>query len=115
VVLYTMGLHLSLATDDATAWQTAPVGSATVLQNSQCTVYPALASASPSGNTWTVTVPVTCAASYAGDKQVRLYAVSQSGPVSGWQLRGTWTARAQIDYVSPASGSADTAVTACPP
>jgi RHS repeat-associated protein len=91
LIRYTAGSHtLSLRNDTDTAWSTAAVGSAAGLQNSQCAVDTAAAGASGTGDTLVVNVPVLFASSYAGFKNIYMYASSVSGPVSGWQDKGDW-------------------------
>ena len=63
VIAYgTAGHELYLLNDQATNWSVGAVGVGPTLQNSQCTVSPQTAGASPNGNAWTITVPVTFAA-----------------------------------------------------
>jgi hypothetical protein len=92
VILYGTSAHtLSLMDDAGTGWLPAvAVGTGPGPQNSQCAVDTVTAGASPSGNTWTVNVPVTFAASYNGLKRIYMSAISQSGASSGWQDRGSW-------------------------
>jgi hypothetical protein len=104
VVQYKTADHtLYLLNDAGTGWTSGAIGAGPLLQNSQCAVNPQAAGASPSGTTWTVNVPVTFAAGYAGAKSVWLYASGPAG-ASGWQLLGSWTARARIDSVLPGPG-----------
>jgi hypothetical protein len=104
VVASTTATHaLSLLNDAGTAWMTGTIGAGPTLQNSPCTVQTLTAGASPSGNTWTVNVPVTFAAGYSGAKQLLLAAIGVSGQSSGWQDRGDWTARPRVDGVWPSS------------
>jgi hypothetical protein len=103
VVRYTTADHtLWLLNDANTGWTNGAIGAGPLLQNSQCAVNPQ-AGASPSGTTWTVNVPITFAASYAGPKSVWLDA-SGPGGTSAWHLLGSWTARARIDSVLPSPG-----------
>jgi hypothetical protein len=83
--------QLNLLNNGATAWQTATLGAATTLQNSQCSVNVATATAVPSGNTLTLTLPMTFQAGYAGGKNIYMYDSDISGSNSGWQQEGTWT------------------------
>jgi hypothetical protein len=104
VVRYTTADHtLWLLNDANTGWTSGAIGAGPLLQNSQCAVNPQAAGASPSGTTWTVNVPITFAASYAGPKSVWLDA-SGPGGTSAWHLLGSWTARARIDSVLPGPG-----------
>jgi len=74
-----------------------------LLWNSQCTVHVASAGASPSGNAWTVSVPVMFAPGYVGAKHLYLSAIGMRGQSSGWQDRGDWTVRPRVDGVWPVS------------
>ena len=104
VVQYKTADHtLYLLNDAGTGWTSGAIGVGPLLQNSQCAVNPVAAGASPSGTTWTVNVPITFAAGYAGAKSVWLYASGPAG-ASGWQLLGTWTARARVDSAWPSPG-----------
>jgi hypothetical protein len=84
--------QLSLFNDGATAWLAATLGAATTLQNSQCSVNMATATAVPSGNTLTLTLPMTFQPAYAGAKNIYMYDSDVSGANSGWQQEGAWTA-----------------------
>jgi parallel beta-helix repeat protein len=91
-VNYTPGNNsIALANNAVTAWSTATLGSSTLLTNSQCTVNPALATAVASGDTLTVTIPVTFAAAFAGAKTTWGYANDQTGFSNGYQVTGSWT------------------------
>jgi imidazole glycerol phosphate synthase subunit HisF len=83
--------RIDLLNDNATAWMAATPGAATTLQNSQCSLNVATATASPSGNSLTLNVTVTFQPSFAGAKNVYLHAVDVSGSNSGWQQLGAWT------------------------
>ena len=48
------------------------------------------ASATPSGNNLTLSVPVTFKPPFTGAKQVWMYATGTTGN-SGWLNKGTWT------------------------
>jgi hypothetical protein len=66
-------------------------GVAGTLSNSQCSVNVASASVTGSGNTLTLSVPLTFTGAFAGAKNVYLWATSTGGQNSGYQQRGTWT------------------------
>ena len=83
--------QLSLFNDGATAWLAATLGAATTLQNSQCSVNVATATAVPSGNTLTLNLAMTFQPAYTGVKNVSMFATDSSGSNSGWQQEGTWT------------------------
>ena len=84
------------ANDGATPLTAAP-GAATTLQNSQCSLNVAGVTVSQSGNNLTLTVPMTFQTSYAGAKNIYLYAADVSGANTGWVRETTWTV--------PSSGS----------
>jgi hypothetical protein len=83
--------QISLLDDNGTAWQAAILGSASTLQNSQCSINVAAATIAMSGDTLTWNVPMTFMPAYAGAKNTYLYAVDVSGSNSGWQQLGGWT------------------------
>jgi hypothetical protein len=114
LMYYDRAAHRLFMTNDAgTAWASGAVGSSGTLQNSQCAVDLAAASASPSGTTLTVTLPVTFRPAYAGTKNIYMYGAN-AVLNSGWQTRGTWTVPGggapptvgvTADSVAPVSGS----------
>ena len=81
---------LYLASDDVSSWTSQTIGTAGTLQNSQCSVNVGAASATPSGNNLTLSVPVTFKPPFTGAKQVWMYATGTTGN-SGWLNKGTWT------------------------
>ncbi len=83
--------QVGLLNDASTAWTTATVGSATTLQNSQCSLNLAAASVAQSGNTMTVNLTITFTSAYAGAKNIYMYAADISGANTGWLQRGSWT------------------------
>jgi uncharacterized repeat protein (TIGR01451 family) len=102
--------QVNLLNDGATAWEAATLGSAATLQNNQCSVNVAAATAVPSGNTLTLTLPMTFKPAYAGAKNIYMYDSDVSGANSGWQQEGTWTVTAGSGVpstvsVTPSSGS----------
>ena len=91
ILYYQPGTNqLNLLHDGATAWQAATLGAATTLQNSQCSVNVATATAALGGNMFTWNVPMTFKPVYAGAKNIYLYAADISGSNSGWQQEGGW-------------------------
>jgi hypothetical protein len=82
---------INLAQDSGSTWVTATPGSATTLQNSQCSLNVAGTSVVRNGNTLTLNLPMTFQPAYAGAKNIYLYAADVSGSSSGWQQLGTWT------------------------
>jgi hypothetical protein len=82
---------VQLANDAGMVWS-APIsaGSGT-LANSQCTISGVGVSGSASGDTLTVTLPVTFSPLFAGAKNIYLLAIDASGANSNWHLKGSWT------------------------
>jgi imidazole glycerol phosphate synthase subunit HisF len=83
---------INLAQDSGATWVSETPGTATTLQNSQCSLNVAATSVVRNGNTLTVNLPMTFQPAYAGAKNIYLYAADDSGSNSGWQQLGTWTA-----------------------
>ena len=83
--------QINLIQDSGTAWVNATPGTATTLQNSQCSLNVAAASVFVSGNNLMLTLAMTFAPAYAGAKNIYMYAADVSGANSGWQQLGTWT------------------------
>ncbi len=103
---------LALDNDAGTAWGTAAaLGSAGILENTQCVVSPAMATAAVTGANLTLTVPVSFKAAYAGVKNVYML-TRNAGWSTGWQQRGTWTADTNTVplAVTPSSGSGNNRV-----
>src|SRR5581483_10368481 len=66
--------------------------------------------ASLSGNTLTLRLSITFKSTFAGTKNIYMWAADANGTNSGWQLRGTWPSTAAptvvtADSVAPSSGS----------
>jgi hypothetical protein len=82
-----------LLNDAGTAWL-GPVtlGTATTLQNNQCTVNAQSSSASGVGTNVTVNLALTFKAAFSGTKNLYMQTYDTGGLASGWQQRGTWTA-----------------------
>ena len=85
----------------------ATIGVSTALSNSACTLYPGSSSSWTTGNTLTVNVFLTFAASFAGVKQNYLGATDFEGHATGLQQVGTYRVNAvpQPVSVTPSSGS----------
>jgi len=93
-IVYVPGVganYFQLANDGETAYST-PVGlgSSSSAENSQCRIFGAGSSASGSGKQLQVTLMIAFKPSFAGAKNVYLYA-QNNFQVSGWQPYGTWT------------------------
>ncbi|MGA2883272.1 MAG: protease pro-enzyme activation domain-containing protein, partial [Bryobacteraceae bacterium] len=104
------GNLIELLQDNGATWVSAAPGAATTLQNSQCSLNVAGTSVVRNGNTLTVDLPMTFLPSYAGAKNIYLYAADVSGSSSGWQQLGTWTVPGAAAVpaavsVTPSSGS----------
>jgi hypothetical protein len=86
-------------------------GAGGTLQNSQCGVNLGASSVTMSGNTLTLTLATTFTASYAGAKNIYMFAANASGLTSGWQDRGDWTVPQGVvpgvtaDSVTPTNGA----------
>jgi hypothetical protein len=90
-LLYVRGSNAVDLANDAGVWQ-GPVtlGSASTLQNSQCSVSAASSWASLSGNTLTLNLALTFQPPFAGAKNVYME-VQNASLDSGWSLEGNWT------------------------
>ncbi len=110
-VRYERATGLIALRDDAGNWMAGAVpGSAGTPQNSQCALSLAGSRIAVSGQSLTVTVPLSFTAAYGGVKQVNLYATTVGGGVAGWTTHGTWTvpssgSGATAGAVTPSSGS----------
>ncbi len=82
---------IALANDSATSWTTAALGSAAVLQNSQCSVGAASSSVLLAAGAFTWNVTVSFKSTLQGSRTLYLNAVSANGLTSGYQSMGTWT------------------------
>src|ERR1700728_4163754 len=77
--------EVNLFNDASTATVQATPGSATTLQNSQCSINVAATSVSTSGNALTLTLAVTFEAGYTRAKNIYAEANDISGASTGWQ------------------------------
>jgi hypothetical protein len=108
------GNHLYLANNGGT-WMTPALtpGVAGTASNSQCSLNAGSSSVTTSGNDLTFSVALNFSGTFAGSKNVYLYAGGYSGQNSGWVKEGTWTPNAAgppaIVSLSPDSGSGMTA------
>jgi hypothetical protein len=98
--------RLYLLDDAGTLWLNAVMGTATTLDNSQCTIDVAASSAASNGNTLTLSLAMTFRPGFAGLKNIYAYAASGDG-TSGWQDRGDWEVPPAIgaDSVMPGNGT----------
>jgi trimeric autotransporter adhesin len=100
------GNQMNLLNDAGSAWTSATMSSAGTLANSQCSLDLGSATTVPSGNNFTLSVPVTFKSPFAGAKQVWMYA-GGSAANSGWQQTGSYTVSPPVSAVSvtPSTGS----------
>ena len=101
--------QINLMNDAGTLSSEAMPGTATTLQNSQCSLNVAAATVAVSGNALTWNLPLTFQPGFAGPKNTYMYATDTAGSNSGWQQRGAWTvpggAGPAAVSVTPSSGS----------
>jgi hypothetical protein len=110
MLLYNVAANqITLLNDNATVWQPATPGSATTLQNSQCSLNVAATSVTMNGATLTLNLPLTFAAGYGGAKNIYMWGSDVSGANSSWQTMGTWTVPSGVTVTTvsatPNSGS----------
>jgi len=98
--------QINLLNDAGTAWMAATPGAAGAMQNSQCSVNVAAATAVLNGANLTLNLPMTFTAAYLGAKSIYMFASDVSGANSGWQQLGSWTV--------PGTGGTPAAVSATP-
>jgi hypothetical protein len=88
------------------------MGTASTLQNTQCTVNAQTSTSSGSGNNLTVNLALTFTQFFGGLKKIYLQSIDYGGIQTGWQERGTWTPFTNLPPVAgainPASGSGTT-------
>jgi len=89
--------QINLLNDNATMWLPATLGTATTLENSQCSLNVALATVVLNGDNLTMTVTLTFEPAYAGTQNIYMHAVDMSGAITGWEPLGAW--------VSPLEGT----------
>ena len=98
---------LALLWDSGVGSDARPIGSSSVLQNSQCSV--GAANSQISGTSLSITVNVTFKSVFAGIKNVYLFG-AEAKLQTGWIKRGTWTVTSSdplpsADSVTPSAGS----------
>ena len=76
--------RINLLNDTATGWLSATLGAATTLQNSQCALNVQATTVALNGNLLTLNLVMTFQPSFAGLKNIYLYATDVSGSSSGW-------------------------------
>ena len=99
-----------LYNDDSTPVLLGPAVAGGTYSNKQCVLNGTGSGVVNSGNTSTVTLSITFNSSFAGLKNVYIFAADSNGNNSGWQTRGSFTVLAQPSAVSitPASGTGST-------
>jgi hypothetical protein len=102
---------LKLANNAGSGWAQAPIGSSTVLENSQCSIDAGATGAVVNGTTLTISLQAAFKSGFAGTKKVYMHAAGASGPATGWQHRGNWTVAAPIQTRSSLATSDATSVT----
>jgi Beta-propeller repeat. len=100
---------IRLSTDAGSGWIGSGVlGSAGILQNSQCLLDVGASSFSGAGGSLTVNLALTFKAGFAGAKNIYMQVQDNANTLTAWQARGTWTVVAAGPAnvsVAPASGS----------
>ncbi len=79
-----------LKSDNNASWTQATLGTASTLQNSQCSVNTGASTASGSGNTLTLALPISFKPAFAGARSLFIFA-ADNGANTGWQTAGSWT------------------------
>jgi hypothetical protein len=102
--------QLNLLGDNGTTWESATLGTATTLQNSQCVVSAANTTVTLNGNMLTLNLPMIFEPAYQGTKNIYLRALDVSGANSGWQQLGNCTVTTTANVAltvsaTPSSGS----------
>jgi hypothetical protein len=94
-ILYvSTGNALYLVNDSANAYAgPLTVGGSGSISNSQCSINASTATVMTSGQTLTLTLPVSFQPAYTGTKNVYLFAKDTAAQVTGWVQLGTWTTR----------------------
>jgi hypothetical protein len=79
-----------LINDAGSAWHSGTIGSATILQNNSCAVALGNSSVSINGPVLTLNLTIGFKPSFAGTKNVAMFASALGELTTGWQNRGTW-------------------------
>ncbi len=95
--------------DSDNAWIAAYPGSGNDVANAQCTINTANLATSVSGNTLTITLPLTFSGSFTGLKNFFANVSDVGGLSSGWVTGGTWNpgtpAAPTVTSLTPSSGT----------
>jgi hypothetical protein len=91
-VIYYPGTNLMYLYNNAGSGLTAGIkpGSASTINNSQCTLAGTGSSISTSGNNFTLNLALTFSGTFTGQQNVYMYALGEHNN-SGWVTEGTWT------------------------
>jgi hypothetical protein len=82
---------VALADDTGTQFPSAAqVGSANMIENSQCSIASGGASVSISGTILSLTLPITFKSTFTGNQTIFLFTQDRAGAYAGWDARGTW-------------------------
>ncbi|HEY2018422.1 MAG TPA: hypothetical protein VGH38_33180, partial [Bryobacteraceae bacterium] len=100
---------LSLRNDAGTDWISSPVNAGANLQNSQCLVNGRSVAYTGGGNVFTLTLTLTFARQFSGNKEIWMNA-AEASTASGWQKWGTFETNdppevIRVAPLNPASGS----------
>ena len=89
-------------------WDDAGTGSSSagpntsgVLENSQCRLHMPNTTVAGAGNTLTVVLDVSFKAGYFGARNIYAYGMNSLNTYSTPAVKGTWTARSQLNTASP--------------
>ena len=95
--------------DTGNVWQLIYPGSSTSVSNPNCSLAGSGLTRTVSGNTVTITLPLSFGSSYSGAKSFYVNVTDTGGLSSGWVAAGTWStsqaAAPTVTSVSPASGA----------
>jgi hypothetical protein len=93
--------QINLLNDNATVWLVATLGTATTLQNSQCSLNVLDATVLLNGDILSLTMTLTFEPAFAGTHNNYLHAVDMSGADTGWQQLGAWVSLLEGIEVRP--------------
>jgi hypothetical protein len=81
---------LYLAADSGSSWSSAKLGSATVLQSSQCAVAANQVLVQGSGTQLSIAVAVQFKSAFSGNRIIYTRAVDLAGATSNYKVQGSW-------------------------
>jgi len=95
--------------DAGSVWQLVYPGSSVTVSNPNCSLAGAGLTRTVSGNSVTITLPLSFGSSYTGPKNFYAYVTDSGSLSSGWVTAGTWStaqpAAPAVTSVSPSSGA----------